>query len=302
LRKARFRSQTFEDIAVEREVDIRRRVAKVLVSKFDYSIATTNASSRFNKREDDFETLKDYNDYLETVEEMTWNLINRIDVEETERRLQAFAEQNKQEIAQNAATSKQEAQARRARESEEAERAKLRKAEAQQKEVREAQEKETARRTALDNLADGTAEEGQRVVLKKSSAQRKIARDDPFSSGTETSDTAFTFKGLKKRTAPEPEKPYDAFDGWSMEPQYFVLQDSYNVDWVKPTQKDMLRHTGGGQNMKDFYTRALVDAFAGFGVFVEDEKAERDGNSDTKTASVAAAIAAGGDVAMDDVF
>ena len=29
LRKAKFRKQTFEDIGVEREVDIRRRVAKV---------------------------------------------------------------------------------------------------------------------------------------------------------------------------------------------------------------------------------------------------------------------------------
>ncbi len=57
LRKHRFRVQTFEDIQVEREVDIRKRVAKV-----------------FNRREDDFESLRDYNDYLNEVEDITFNV------------------------------------------------------------------------------------------------------------------------------------------------------------------------------------------------------------------------------------
>lgn len=36
LRKAKFRSQTFEDLKVEREVDIRRRVNRVCVLSFDF--------------------------------------------------------------------------------------------------------------------------------------------------------------------------------------------------------------------------------------------------------------------------
>lgn len=75
LRKGRFREATFEDLKVEREVDIRRRVASIL-----------------NKTADDFETLKDYNDYLETVEEVTWNLILKIDVDATNSRLQRWAD------------------------------------------------------------------------------------------------------------------------------------------------------------------------------------------------------------------
>ncbi|KAL2161415.1 hypothetical protein VTH06DRAFT_7976 [Thermothelomyces fergusii] len=48
LRRKGFRSAFFGDLAVEREVDIRRRVAAV-----------------FNQVEDDFETLEDYNNYLQ---------------------------------------------------------------------------------------------------------------------------------------------------------------------------------------------------------------------------------------------
>ncbi|KAJ4371888.1 TFIIH/NER complex subunit [Didymella sp. IMI 355093] len=75
LRKGKFREATFEDLKVEREVDIRRRVASIM-----------------NKEEADFETLKDYNDYLEQVEEITWNLILKIDVDETNTRLQRWAD------------------------------------------------------------------------------------------------------------------------------------------------------------------------------------------------------------------
>lgn len=58
LRKGRFRTQTFEDIAVEREVDIRRDLAAL-----------------FNRSEDEFDTLRDFNDYLQEVEDLAFDLI-----------------------------------------------------------------------------------------------------------------------------------------------------------------------------------------------------------------------------------
>ncbi|KAI8099362.1 CDK-activating kinase assembly factor MAT1-domain-containing protein, partial [Halteromyces radiatus] len=54
LRKNQFMSQIFEDLAVEKEVRIRKRVAKV-----------------FNKRPEDFPSLRLYNDYLEEVEDIS---------------------------------------------------------------------------------------------------------------------------------------------------------------------------------------------------------------------------------------
>ncbi|KAF2210824.1 hypothetical protein CERZMDRAFT_44492 [Cercospora zeae-maydis SCOH1-5] len=91
LRKNRFRQQTFEDIQVEREVDIRRKVAAV-----------------FNRREDEFESLRDYNDYLNDVEDITFNLINRIDEEDTERRFREYETAHQREIAENASLAEQE--------------------------------------------------------------------------------------------------------------------------------------------------------------------------------------------------
>jgi CDK-activating kinase assembly factor MAT1 len=256
LRKNKFRDQTFDDLRVEREVDIRARVAKV-----------------FNKTEDDFETLRDYNDYLEVVEETIWNLINRTDVAQTEARLRQFAEAQKQEEAELTAPS-----------------------------------------TTGTPRESSTPDPSARNVLKKNLGQRKgldkpqsqVSTPDLFSD-TANSDAvrAFTFKGLKKRVPPEPEKPYDPFGGWSTTPQYYVLQDFYDVgDWLNKSRDDPA-HLGGGQDIKDFYTRALCDAFSGFGVFVEEEVAARsNGSGDATTASAHAAVAGtvGGDVNMDDVF
>ncbi|QRW17653.1 RNA polymerase II transcription factor B subunit 3 [Rhizoctonia solani] len=58
IRKMGFMAQTFEDLGVEKEVAIRRRIAK-----------------HFNKRLEDFDSLQEYNDYLEEVETIgksTW--------------------------------------------------------------------------------------------------------------------------------------------------------------------------------------------------------------------------------------
>ncbi|WFD00306.1 TFIIH/NER complex subunit [Malassezia yamatoensis] len=82
VRKQQFSAQTFQDLGVEEEVAIRRRVAKL-----------------FNRRQDDFPSLKAYNDYLEESEEITLNLVNKIDVEQTRHRLAQYEARNKAMIA-----------------------------------------------------------------------------------------------------------------------------------------------------------------------------------------------------------
>lgn len=74
----------FDDLRVERECRVRKRIAEV-----------------FNKREEDFETLRDYNDYLEEVEEIVFNLTNDIDVQKTSAKLEAYRKQNLQVIQRN---------------------------------------------------------------------------------------------------------------------------------------------------------------------------------------------------------
>lgn len=52
----------------------------------------------FNKREDDFPSLRDYNDYLEEVEDMTFNLIEGIDVPTIEAKIAKYQEENAEQI------------------------------------------------------------------------------------------------------------------------------------------------------------------------------------------------------------
>lgn len=84
LRRNNFRVQLFEDPAVEKEVDIRKRVLK-----------------DFNKKEEDFSTLAEYNDYLEEVETIIYNLANNIDVINTNKRIEQYKKENKDYITKN---------------------------------------------------------------------------------------------------------------------------------------------------------------------------------------------------------
>lgn len=84
LRRANFRLQLFEDAMVEKEVEIRKRILR------DY-----------NKKEDDFPTLAAYNNYLEEVETIIFNLQNNIDVQETNKRIEHYKKENRDSIMRN---------------------------------------------------------------------------------------------------------------------------------------------------------------------------------------------------------
>ncbi|KAL2936433.1 CDK-activating kinase assembly factor MAT1 [Bienertia sinuspersici] len=67
--------------AFAKEVAIRKRIISI-----------------FNKREEDFSSLKEYNDYLEEVEDMTCNLIEGIDVPAIEDKIARYEKENAEQI------------------------------------------------------------------------------------------------------------------------------------------------------------------------------------------------------------
>jgi len=77
LRKTNFRLQLFDDHNVEKEVDIRRRILK-----------------QFNKHEQDFDTFSQYNDYLEEIETIIFNLANNVDVVNTNKKIETYKKEN----------------------------------------------------------------------------------------------------------------------------------------------------------------------------------------------------------------
>lgn len=62
----------------------------------------------FNKREEDFDTLREYNDYLEEVENIIYNLCNDIDIVQTNQKIEQFKRENREVIARNKARSGRE--------------------------------------------------------------------------------------------------------------------------------------------------------------------------------------------------
>lgn len=84
LRRVNFRYQYFQDAGVEKEVDIRRKILK-----------------DFCKREEEFASLRAYNDYLEEVEEIIYNLTHEINVEATKRKIEQYKRENSESISRN---------------------------------------------------------------------------------------------------------------------------------------------------------------------------------------------------------
>jgi len=92
LRRTNFRLQLFEDANIDKEVDIRRRILR-----------------DFNKRQEDFGCLRDYNNYLEFVEDIIYNLSNNIDIVETNKKIHTYKEVNKEQIMKNRVKPSEEA-------------------------------------------------------------------------------------------------------------------------------------------------------------------------------------------------
>ncbi|CEL10711.1 Putative CDK-activating kinase assembly factor MAT1 [Aspergillus calidoustus] len=284
LRKNRFRKQTFEDIHVEREVDIRRRVMTIL-----------------NRREEEFDSKLDWDNFLEQREEIIFNLVNGIDVAKTEADLQKYASNNMRSIRANQALEAKEVTSFQERQNQEQELARLRREAAREEYENERKEILAGREDVLTRLASGRpadaatiAREGQRVLLKKSSARRseeeRIRLKQAALRGTEAKKpgqpaaaaeegSSGLIKGLRKIKTPEPEKPYDPFGGMVPNKRdYYTLLDHYPSTYLDPIRQDT-RMLAGGYDLQEYYSRTLLEAFAGLGCFIDEEVSKREGNA-----------------------
>ncbi|PYH47298.1 TFIIH/NER complex subunit TFB3 [Aspergillus saccharolyticus JOP 1030-1] len=310
LRKARFRKQTFEDINVEREVDIRRRVMQIL-----------------NRREEEFDSKRAWDDFLEQREEIIANLVHGTDVAKTEGDLQRYASENMRSIRANQAREAQEASSFKEQQTHEQELARLRREAAKQEYENERRELQASREDVLTRLAAGRpgdaaaiAREGKKVLLKKSSARRSeedrirqkqaaLRNSDARKAGqagtaadkADAAGDSGLIKGLKKIVTPEPEKPYDPFGGIIPNKRdYYTLRDYYPSSYLDPLRQDT-RMQAGGYDLQEYYSRTLMEAFAGLGCFIDEEVAQRDpagslgasGSVATQGASLAAVSTAG---------
>ncbi|KAK0571360.1 hypothetical protein LWI29_014682 [Acer saccharum] len=76
---------------------------------YNKEIATRRRiASIYNKREDDFPSLREYNDYLEEVEDMIFNLIEGVDVQAIEEKIKQYQKENAEQIIVNQARKAEE--------------------------------------------------------------------------------------------------------------------------------------------------------------------------------------------------
>lgn len=220
-----------------------------------------------------------------------------------------------QSIRANQALEEQEASSFQARMTQEQEEARLRRQLAREQIENERREMQAGREDMLSRLAAGSssdaaaiARESHKVLLKKSSARRseedRIRQKQAALRGSETkrgvagatgsSDTGL-IKGLRKIKTPEPEKPYDPFMGYVPDKRdYYTLQQFYPSTYLDRVRNDT-RVAAGGYDLQEYYSRTMVEAFAGLGCFVEEEVAQRDTTSDAKPAATAGAAMVAGD-------
>lgn len=282
-----------------------------------------------NRREDEFDSKLDWDNFLEQRETMIMNLVSGIDVAKTEANLRKYEVSNLDSIRANKARASQEASSFLEQQSFEQEQARLRRMAAREEYEREQRELAADREEVLSRLASGRpgdaasiAREGQKILLKKSSARRseeerlrqkqaalrgEKKKGARVISATTDSDAEPSFiKGLKKVSIPEPEKPYDPFGGIQADKRdYYVLQDHYPSQWLEQARNNAT-YAAGGFDVKEYYSRTLFEAFAGLGVFVDEEVPKRDdfGGVTTKAAVATrgAAQQAATVRASDDVF
>jgi CDK-activating kinase assembly factor MAT1 len=226
LRRNKFREQRFEDIKIEREVDVRRRIAEAC-----------------SRSEDEFETLSDYNNYLEEVETITFNLLNKIDVEKSEAKLRAYA-------AQKAPSAEQSS-------------TKL---------------EPLSNFESSNTLISSTSESRAGLNLKRSSARND--RMKPTTSVTPQEQQMYSLKGLRALPLKSVVKSeaYSPFGGLSSAlPVYAQAKNTYSHPWLEKARTDTLI-TAGGYVVQEYCKRSIFEAFAGLGVFVEDEVESRPAN------------------------
>lgn len=269
LRLRGFKKAFFGDLKVEREVDIRRRVAQV-----------------FNKVEDDFESLDAYNDYLYMVECLTDDLVNgKPDARaRAEAQLAEWEAQHRADIERNRRLARESDEARQKRLAAEQDAARQRRLQELRDDADERASAARFREEMLDSLANAevghAGEAVDRVLLKKRGQQRSQAALQAAAAAAGAG-AGLSIRGLRDKTRPAADdgKPYDPFGGLDLAPSRVDLSEDrmggYHSEWVDVIRsKDEYRV--GGYSADEYISRALFEAFSGLGVFVAEDKVDRE--------------------------
>lgn len=232
---------------------------------------------RFNKRVEDFDNLRLYNDYLQEVEEIAFNLVNNIDLPATEARIAEYKAANAAITSLN--IQREEAEALALKEQEELERREreARAAQLAQQEQQERDERQREERELIDKL-ETSQKDAHKIVAKSRVAAAKRSSARAASSNANSGIFGMTFGGeyaklLKTRTTKAhnnvPDVPHVPFqdDWYAYEDLYAVREGGYDDVFSEAVRKDregIMR--AGGYRVEEAWNRALLSAVAGLDI------------------------------------
>jgi CDK-activating kinase assembly factor MAT1 len=263
-----FIPQTFEDLVVEKEVAVRRKLAK-----------------EFNKRREDFPDLRSYNDYLQEVEDMTFNLINDIDIPETQARIASYRKENAALIELN--QQREEAYAQALKDQEEAERREkqLRAEEIRRAEEEEREAREGERRALIDNLEHSNADAARLVAQARAEALKRAAVRTAAAQQAVQQSSANLLRSRAAQSAVVPDQPHVP-----LQDNYYAYEDLYSLrssyfdptsDAVRRDKEGIMR--AGGYRLEEAWARAIRSAVADLDILTHSPRGASTGAPDADT-------------------
>lgn len=272
--------QTFEDLAVEKEVAVRRRMAKEsifflrlhIIYAWLCIIDSISVERTFQtfvhtmtiwRKSRIWVRITPFWFFAFLIYTIAFNLINEIDVAKTEARINAYRAENAALIELN--IQREETYARELREQEDTERREreLRATQLRQEEEEEREEREKERKEIIDKLE--TSDKSAAKVIAKSRANA-LKRSSARAAAASASVVQSSAKLLRTRAAMDvPDVPHVPFqDNWySYEDKFSVNPKGYDDFFSEAVRKDkegIMR--GGGYMVEETWRRALTYAVA----------------------------------------
>ncbi|ODV86130.1 hypothetical protein CANARDRAFT_6624 [[Candida] arabinofermentans NRRL YB-2248] len=263
LRRNKFKTQVFEDIEVERECDVRRKVMSV-----------------YNKKEEDFATLDAHNAYLEEIEDFVYKLLNKIDIEETEEKLKEYSIQNKQAIELNNSRKDQEYE-KFIRTQNLEKRFKQERNKINRLIIKEEQNlKNLSKMAIIDQLQNSSGEKDPDKIIAKVKATMLLETNKHRKQLQELEAKYEQQKQMLFRSGTLQEKeqveevviPFTPFNGDRMaQPPYKFIETNYKDPYMMKLV-DNVQYKAGGYKLQSYFERSLNGAFTGLDCIVEEEK------------------------------
>ena len=276
LRKNKFKQQIFENLVIEREIDIRRKVGAI-----------------YNKTEEDFPNLKEYNQYLEHIEDIVFKLNNGIDVEQTERELAQYEQDHRIEIIEkNMRESQKNADLLKYQDA--MERLKQEKLKIQKRmEMEDLEFSKTQQQDLLDRMANSsmTSEElikQQQNQLTKRNSQRKRQLQQINNQLEQQFNQSNPLARGKSEDEEAKMVPFTPFQGdRELHKKYHMLRIPQTIDELMDIENSSKgsyhdpyifglaknkEYLGAGWRISNVFERALDEAFMGLGCNIESEK------------------------------